>query len=384
MDVQGVAGNMTAMGAQKIAFRVDASLLMGSGHVMRCMTLADALTTQGTQCHFISHAHPGHLLELIRQRGFAVTALPVELPPPANTQVASERPKEPVHAPWLGCDWQTDAEQTSTILATLQPNWLVVDHYALEQRWETALLPHYKKLLVIDDLADRQHKCDLLLDQNLGRQPQDYGNLVPPHCKVLTGPQYALLRPEFAALRAYSLQRRQQPVLKQVLITMGGVDQPNATGQVLQAIKGCALPEDCCISVVMGLQAPWLQQVRAQAQDMPWPTEVLVNISDMAQRMADSDLAIGAAGSTSWERCCLGLPTLLVVLADNQRLGAQALQEAQAALLIGDMSDIAMQLPLAINASASRHRLQEMSTATAKVTDGRGVDKVLKSASGNL
>ncbi len=121
------------MGAQKIAFRTDASLLMGSGHLMRCLTLADALTDQGAQCHFISRAHPGNLLELIHQRGFAVTALPVELPPPpTNTQVASERPKEPVHASWLGCDWQTDAEQTRAIVETLHPDWLVVDRVAAE------------------------------------------------------------------------------------------------------------------------------------------------------------------------------------------------------------------------------------------------------------
>jgi UDP-2,4-diacetamido-2,4,6-trideoxy-beta-L-altropyranose hydrolase len=365
------------------AIRVDASNQMGSGHVMRCLTLAEALRADGAQCHFISRAHTGHLLELIRQRGFAVTALPVELPPPpANWQVASKRPKEPVHAPWLGCDWQTDAEQTRAVLAKLQPDWLVVDHYALDQRWETALRPHYQKLMVIDDLADRPHQCDLLLDQNLGRQPQDYANLVPAQCKVLTGPQYALLRPEFAALRAYSLQRRQQPVLKQVLITMGGVDQSNATGQVLQALKGCTLPQDCRISVVMGLQAPWLQQVRAQAQDMHWPTEVLVNISDMAQRMADSDLAIGAAGSTSWERCCLGLPTLMVVLADNQWPGAKALDAAQAACLIGEVGDIATQLPLAVRAVNQDDRLMQMSTFTCSITDGLGVYQVLQTLGG--
>ena len=365
----------------KAAFRVDASLQIGSGHVMRCLTLADALAAHGAQCHFISREIVGNLLALIRQRGYVVDVLPA---PTESTQVAApegdknDSSQLTVYEGWLGISWQKDAEQTRAIVEKLQPDWLVVDHYALDQRWEVALRPHFKKLMVIDDLADRVHQCDFLLDQNLGRQPQDYVNLIPAQCKVLTGPQYALLRPEFAALRAYSLQRRQLPVLKQVLITMGGVDQSNATGQVLQALKGCTLPQDCRISVVMGLQAPWLQQVRAQAQNMPWPTEVLVNINDMAQRMADSDLAIGAAGSTSWERCCLGLPTLMVVLADNQRLGAEALQEAQAALLIGDVNDIAMKLPLAINASTSRHRLQEMSTATAAVTDGRGVDKVLK------
>lgn len=365
----------------KIAFRVDASLQMGSGHVMRCLTLADALAAQGAQCHFISRELVGDLLTLIRQRGYAVDVL--HAPPEPTQEVAPENDnnnssQRTAYEVRLGISWKEDAEQSCAIVEKLQPDWLVVDHYALDQRWESALRPHCEKILVIDDLADRPHQCDLLLDQNLGRQPQDYANLLPAQCNVLTGPQYALLRPEFAALRAYSLQRRQQPALKHLMITMGGVDQPNATGQVLQALQECPLPPDCRITVVMGLQAPWLEQVRAQAQDMHWPTEVLVNISDMAQRMADSDLAIGAAGSTSWERCCLGLPTLMVALADNQRLGAQALQEAQAALLIGDVNDIAMKLPLAINASASHYRLQEMSTATAAITDGRGLDKVLK------
>lgn len=363
----------------KIAFRADASLLMGSGHVMRCLTLADALKAQGAECHFISREHSGHMPDLIRQRGFAVTVLPAELPQRTNsTQAASDLGDESVHALWLGCAWQTDAQQTGAILARLQPDWLVVDHYALDQRWETALRSPCQRLLVIDDLADRTHRCDLLLDQNLGRQPQDYAGLVPAQCRVLIGPQYALLRPEFTALRPYSLLRRERPTLKHLLITMGGVDLPNATGQVLQALKVCPLPQDCRISVVMGLQAPWLQQVREQAQDMPWPTEVLVNITDMAQRMADSDLAIGAAGSTSWERCCLGLPTLVVVLADNQWPSARALHAVQAANLIGGVSEIATQLPLAVQALTQDLRLIQLSAAASAVTDGQGVDRTLR------
>ena len=345
---------------------------------MRCLTLAEALRAKGAQCYFISRAHAGHLLELIYQRDFAITVLPVEPSPKSiDSQVASERSKDPAHAPWLGCDWQIDAEQTHAIMETLHPDWLVVDHYALDQRWEVALRPYCQKLMVIDDLADRPHQCDMLLDQNLGRQLQDYSSLVPTKCKVLIGPQYALLRPEFAGLRLYSLQRRQQPAFKKLLITMGGVDQNNATGQVLQALQSCNLPQACRIRVVMGPNAPWLQQVRAIAEGMPWQTEVLVNINNMAQTMADSDLAVGAAGSTSWERCCLGLPTLIVVLADNQRLSAQALKDANAAFLIGDMNDIYEKLPLAINASMIRYRLQQMIAATNSISDGRGVDKVL-------
>lgn len=368
----------------KVAFRTDASLQMGSGHVMRCLTLADALQAQGADCHFISREHPGHLLEVIRQRGYKVNSLaaPVQYAQEAIKNIVKEAPspqQEPAHAAWLGSTWQTDAQETAAILASLQPDWLVVDHYALDRRWEEALAPHYLQLLVIDDLADRPHCCDLLLDQNLGSQPEHYAPWVPAQCQVLTGPHYALLRPEFAALRPYSLQRRQaQPALRQLLITMGGVDQPNATGQVLQALKTCALPQESRITVVMGLTAPWLQNVRELAAQVPWPTEVVINVGDMARRMADSDLAIGAAGSTSWERCCLGLPTLLVVLAENQQPGAQALEAAHAAHVIGAVSDIGKQLPQALRELFDSKHPTRMSLAASAITNGQGVEKILK------
>ncbi len=368
----------------KIAFRTDASLQIGSGHVMRCLTLADALKAQGADCHFISRAHPGHLHEVIHQRGYKVNSLvaPVQPAQAAIKNIVNEASipqQEPPHAAWLGSTWQADAQETSAILTNLQPDWLVVDHYALDQRWEETLAPHYRKLLVIDDLADRSHRCDLLLDQNLGRQPQDYAALVPAHCQLLIGPRFALLRPEFAALRPYSLQRRHAlPALRHLLITMGGVDQPNATGQVLQALKTCTLPADCRITVVMGPTAPWLQNVRELAAQMPWPTEVVVNINDMAQRMADSDLAIGAAGSTSWERCCLGLPTLMVVLAENQEEAAVHLQHAGAANCLEFSGllhqDLHAQLQGLID---QQEQLGQLSACAGAITDGLGVERMV-------
>jgi UDP-2,4-diacetamido-2,4,6-trideoxy-beta-L-altropyranose hydrolase len=349
----------------RVTFRVDASLAIGTGHVMRCLTLAEALSAQGGRCHFICRAHPGHMLGLIARRGFAVTVLPV-----AALQAGD--------VSWLGCDWQTDARETAETLASLDSDWLVVDHYGLDQRWEKALQPYYQRLMVIDDLADRPHRCDVLLDQNLGRVPGDYAALVPTACGVLAGPTYALLRGEFSALRDASLARRVNPFLNRVLVTMGGVDLVNATAHVLAALAQSALPQDCRITVVMGAAAPWLDQVRDLAARLPWATEVLVNISDMARRMAESDLAIGAAGSTSWERCCMGLPTVLVVLADNQRPGAAALQCAGAAQLIGDVDQIAMALPGVVEALSHGHELKRLSSAAAAITDGRGVDKVLR------
>lgn len=352
----------------RIVFRTDASVQIGTGHVMRCLTLADALHERGAECTFICRPHTGHLLDLITLRGYKAVALPVLA---AN---ATQALADPAQAAWLGTDWLTDAQDTHQALGAEGADWLVVDHYALDRQWEQALRRKCQRLMVIDDLADRLHDCDLLLDQNLGRAAADYTNLLPARATTLIGPQYALLRPEFAQLRTESLARRANPQLKRLLITLGGVDKDNATGQVLEALKSCTLPEDCRISVIMGSKAPWLEHVQQQAARMTWPTEVSVNVSDMAPRMADADLSIGAAGGTSWERCCLGLPTLLVVLAENQRVGAQALQETGAARQIDVVHE---RVKAEIEDLFQPLKLKQMGDAARSVTDGQGVSRVL-------
>jgi len=351
----------------KVAFRVDASLQIGTGHVMRCLTLADALAARGVGCQFICRTHEGNLIDFIRSKGHTAHALPIGAALPRS-------PADPAHASWLGATQAEDAEACAHILAAQRPDWLIVDHYALDARWECALAPHYRTLMVIDDLADRPHACDLLLDQTFGRDAADYRPLVPADCRLLCGSHYALLRPEFPALRPYSLKRRAQPALRELLITMGGVDKDNATGQVLQALRTCPLPTDCRITVVMGATAPWLDEVKRLAQDMPWPTRVRVGVSDMAQLMADSDLAIGAAGATSWERCCLGMPTMMLVLAENQRKIAEALREAGAAHLV-DASQLNNQ-PLIAPEYLELFSLSAMSHAAASITDGLGAAQV--------
>jgi len=157
---------------------------------------------------------------------------------------------------------------------------------------------------------------------------------------------------------------------------MGGVDKGNATGEVLDALRACALPEDCQISVVMGPHAPWQALVRERAAAMPWPTEVLVNIQDIAKLMADCDLAIGAAGTSAWERCCVGLPSLTVVLAANQIAGAAALQAAGCVELLGDaaLGFSALQEKLAMLLDPDR--LNAMQAACAALTDGLGARRL--------
>jgi UDP-2,4-diacetamido-2,4,6-trideoxy-beta-L-altropyranose hydrolase len=230
--------------------------------------------------------------------------------------------------------------------------------------------------MVIDDLADRPHDADLLLDQNLGRAAHDYDGLLALGTHTLIGPQYALLRPEFAQWRGYSLQRREQAQLTQLLISMGGVDKDNVTGRVLQVLQSCKLPEDLRITVVMGPHAPWLDEVRALSARMLWPTQVLVGVSNMAHLMAESDLAIGAAGSTSWERCCLGLPTLMLVLAKNQNTSASALHEAHAAVVVRCVDKIKNSVFDLVDQDLFLVKLKSMSRAGASITDGRGASMV--------
>ncbi|NDY73272.1 UDP-2,4-diacetamido-2,4,6-trideoxy-beta-L-altropyranose hydrolase [Desulfobacter hydrogenophilus] len=360
--------------AVKIVFRTDASLQIGTGHVMRCLTLAEALKKEGAQCHFISREHPGNLFDQIKQQGFIVKALPATTKEmffdDSNNAVHSE------YASWLGTSWTTDAEQTKSSIGNTVYDWLIVDHYALDEKWEKELRPKCRNIMVIDDLADRSHDCDLLLDQNLGRDQNHYNQIVPKNCTVLTGPHYALLRPEFAALRDYSLRRRVNPKFKHLMISMGGVDQINATGKILEAIKECELPNYLRITVVMGLNAPWLLQVKSLAEQLPQSTEVMVNVQNMAQLMTDSDLAIGAAGSTSWERCCLGLPSIIVILAENQQFIANSLQSAGAAKTFSINDDVNALGKIIKKMIGNTNEAPKMSAVAASITDGNGINKI--------
>jgi UDP-2,4-diacetamido-2,4,6-trideoxy-beta-L-altropyranose hydrolase len=351
----------------RVAFRTDASIQIGTGHVMRCLTLADALAAKGAQCKFICREHPGNLIDYIRSKGHAVYRL----------HMGAEADADLAHSEWLGATQAQDAQACESTIATLQPDWLVVDHYALDARWESVLAEHGCQLMVIDDLADRPHACQLLLDQTFGRNAKNYRPLVPEDCTLLCGSSYALLRPEFAALRPYSLQRRVQPQLKHLLVTLGGVDKDNVTAQVLTVLRVCPLPDDCKITVVMGSTAPWLADVKQQALSMPWPTTVRVGVNNMAQLMADCDLAIGAAGATSWELCCLGVPNLLVCTAVNQLTVIGALASANATVTL-DRVELSQPdgVPLLTQIAVLTENLASYANAAARITDGSGASRV--------
>lgn len=198
--------------------RVDASIQIGTGHVMRCLTLAEALRDKNIQVEFICRKHEGNLISLIHDKGFMVHALPVMFDTDKHNQ---KKDQQLQHTDWLGATQWHDAQACKNIVSKTRPDWLIVDHYAIDKNWEAELQHSCHKIMVIDDLADRQHLCDLLLDQTYGCIPSDYRVLVPENCELLLGSHFALLRPDFAQWREYSLRRREKPVFKKLLITMG-------------------------------------------------------------------------------------------------------------------------------------------------------------------
>lgn len=359
----------------RVVFRCDASIQIGTGHVMRCLTLADTLAASGAECYFICREHEGHLLKVIRKGGHQVYSLPFK----ADVEKSSKNGIKLLHADWLGATQQEDTQQCIDIIKLIEPDWLIVDHYAIDISWEKTLRPYCKKIMVIDDLADRAHDCDMLLDQTFGRHIKDYLDWIPDNCQVLCGSKYALLRPEFAKWRDYSLERRKDGMLKHLLINLGGVDKDNITSKILKGLQKSSLPECCKITVVMGSTAPWIESAKAQAKALPWKTQVKRGVNNMAELMANSDLAIGAAGSTSWERCCLGLPTIMLVLAENQQQIALNLQNANAVYAINLQSDLESMILKAVRYfTKAQGVLEEMSINASSILDGCGSNLVIE------
>lgn len=294
----------------KVVIRTDASYRIGTGHLRRCLTLADMLRGNGATVSFICREHTGHLCHLIEQKGYAVHRLLCSEP---ETCIDGNE-----YLPWLAISQEEDACQTATALQQERekPRWLIVDHYALDEKWEKAMRPQAEQIMVIDDLANRRHNCDLLLDQNLYEDLHTrYDDLLPPGCQKLLGPTYALLRPEF--LQARQSLRKRDGSIKRLLIFFGGVDPTNETAKALEAVQLLNRPE-IIVDVVVGAANSHTDLLQKQFADL---TNITVRgqVKNMAELMANADLAIGAGGTATWERCCLGLPTITIVIADNQR-----------------------------------------------------------------
>lgn len=339
MVVQSAERHSGFMTAPSVAFRTDASFEIGTGHVMRCLTLAQALKDRGARIFFLSRAHPGNLNGEIQKRGYEVRELPEsdDRIPPASRPVAESDP----YLAWLGVQRERDAEECIGLLEHERIEWLVVDHYALERSWETRLRNRVGNILAIDDLADRPHDCEVLLDQNFVSDGRErYDSLVPRHCTRLMGPGYALLRKEFAAARR-SLELR-NGVIRRVLIFFGGADPSNMTGRAIEALGDPDL-DHLRVDVVIGPSNTHREQLRRQVAEYRG-MELHTNVDNMAELMVAADLALGAGGTTTWERLCVGLPTLVITVAGNQEPSVEALDQGGYVIRLGDQGNVSIEL----------------------------------------
>jgi len=289
----------------KVAFRVDANLKMGSGHLMRCLTLAQLLKAQGAGVFFICRAIPDCFLQIILNKGFDVKSLAGW-----DNQIQSHLK----HGDWLGSSQVNDAKQSIDLLSKDRVDCLVVDHYGIDITWEVMVSPFVDRLLVIDDLADREHDCHYLLDQNYYLNADvRYEGKLPVYCDQLLGVKYALLRPEFLLKRAQICKFRRN--VQKVLVSFGGVDDENYTEFAVKALSTIKM-RGVKVDVVVGNAYPYYKKLRQLCISLGFSCHR--QIDNIAEFMYEADLAIAAGGSSTWERCCLGLPSIVISVANNQ------------------------------------------------------------------
>lgn len=334
-----------------IVFRVDSSSNMGTGHVMRCLTLAGQLAEIGLQPVFLCASLPGNLSNLIASH------YPVEI-------LCDDSPLHVV-----------DLCRKHNVQA------VVVDHYLIDHSWESAVKADIKvPMVVVDDLANRRHECELLIDQNLGRQSSDYDGLLPSNTQRLIGTHYALLRPEFAVLRPQSLAKKLQfNGIKRVLISLGGADPTNVTLGVLQQLRSISPQHLSRVDVVVGTAYRYQLELQDFVEESSLPVAIHTQIANVGELMLHADLAIGAGGSSAWERCAMGLPSIAIGIAANQAIVLKGLQEGGAALVLHTPKQ------LHTDFAGCWHQLNrvstylEMSESAATLVDGAGASRVAQS-----
>lgn len=346
----------------KVLIRADASPRIGGGHVVRCLSLADALVARGATVGFVCAAIPDTLAARITAQGHRLHRISAE--PGLLAQ---------------GEDWdrgvlnfagqRRDAE--SSLRAVDRADWVIVDHYRLDAAWLDAVGERSKRL-VIDDLANRPQRCEILVDQTLGRDQADYAPWVPKGCRVLAGPRYAILRPEFAELRAQALRRRCEPRGdRRILVSLGTTDVGGITARAIESLRDAGV--ECPIDAVLMPDAPSLPAIEALSS-LHANVSLHVAPSNLGSLMVEADLAVGAPGTTSWERCCLGLPAVTILLARNQEVVAQALDQAGATKSTHSILGVGHVVQ---NLLQDEERLTRMSAAAFAIADGLGASRVV-------
>jgi UDP-2,4-diacetamido-2,4,6-trideoxy-beta-L-altropyranose hydrolase len=336
---------------RRVLFRADSGVAIGSGHLVRSLALAREFAAQGAQVAFVSRERSGALLDLPREAGYVLHVLSED----------ATRSQE------------DDAHETQRFAQRWEANLAVVDHYALDARWEAIVRDTTGVLLALDDLADRQHACDWLLDQNdCAPQAQRYTRHVSSDCALLLGPRYALVQPEFRAARARVAPR--DGTLRRIVLFFSGSDDTNETDKALQGLAMLDT-QQLHVDVVIGAAHPDARGIEATCGRHGWRFHQ--QIGYMAELLAAADLSVGSAGSSSWERCILGAPAIVVQLSDNQREAIRALTRQGCARSLGDARDVQAADYASAIAALNAAELAAMSRAGMDWIDGQGASRVV-------
>jgi UDP-2,4-diacetamido-2,4,6-trideoxy-beta-L-altropyranose hydrolase len=344
-------------------FRVDSSNIIGTGHVIRCLTLAEKLREFGFGSVFVCKDQPGNISNLIKEKGFELEILP-ELN--SKKPLGNEKPSVE--------NYLSDAEKTLQVIKGKVglASWLIVDHYNFGQEWEIKVAEVANGVMVIDDLANRKHRCDILLDQNLAAlSPGRYENLIPSYCKQLLGPKYALLQSHYGPLRK-ATSRLRKPVGK-ILVSLGGSDPDNLTRTVANLILECIT--EVQLDLVVGPAFAHSDSIRREFSKNPF---VIIHegLTTLAPLMAETDLMVGTGGTSSWERLALSVPSVTLVVADNQRENGEWLEKLKLAKVIDcikkfDPTMFRDALNAILNGTESLETISEV--------DGNGAERVARS-----
>ncbi len=337
---------------------------------MRCLSLAEELQRRGNSISFISRDLPGNSSSLINRKGYGLYLL-------------STHPFVPVQdsLTYLQDKWRDDADECIALLREMPfiNDWLIIDHYALDIKWELQLRPWVSKIMVIDDLANRPHDCDSLLDQNYCIDMDSrYHNLVPEKCQQLLGSDYVLLRSEFT--QKHGTVRKRGGKVKRILVFFGGSDLGGETEKVLHALYALK-PNDIMIDVVVGEANPRKGRIYSLCQGLQ-NTNYYCQIDYMANLMEMADMAVGGGGSTVWERCCIGLPGIVVPVAENQIMPMRELAKAGAIDLLEREMEVDDYVA-AISRYLDDLTFTEQMVATGRrMFDGQGAERVVSAITG--
>ena len=342
-----------------ILFRADASIHIGSGHVMRCLVLAKILSNRGHKVTFATRPQKGDFVDYIQQQNIQIIEL-------LRASESTSPQNENDYTAWLKLTWLEDANDF--IQKAGEVDLVIVDHYGINKEWEKHVSQSLNcKIFVIDDLV-REHCANLILDQTFGRQEQEYIT-ANKETRILTGSQYSLLAPQYSELRKQTEQKKSKSTDCKVLVTMGAIDTPNVTLKVLQALS---IIENINVTVLLSPRAPHYESVSLFCTNIPSITHIDFS-EDVATLMLEHDVAIGAPGSTSWERACLGLPSIIIPIADNQIDIAENIANAGAAIKLA-IEDIEVEFKNTFKLLIDKWL--EYRVANLKITDGLGVYRI--------